>query len=249
MLIEGTQKQILLDAQPGVEYNLKSLLGWIDNNDPKRFEKLFFRDVLYSRKHFNEVYFRKEASFIHLIRNDYHESLNITINEFFPFYMQPYTKDMKITLYKPRNDIEDDENFYIHAHSLVPNNYASYEYTGYGFEFEKYQIGLLFRYKNITLQPNEVMTLTLSVKKRMIGVEKIPVDISMDANVPPLPIQYHSINKTSNFSGITYSQSWLVTLLEPDFSMTFNINAMTFGVFGILINYLYYATIDVANFF
>ena len=57
MLIEGTQKQILLDAQPGVEYNLKSLLGWIDNNDPKRFEKLFSKDVLYSRKHFNEVYF------------------------------------------------------------------------------------------------------------------------------------------------------------------------------------------------
>ena len=102
---------------------------------------------------------------------------------------------------------------------------------------------------NILLEPDQDMVLNLKMKKRLIGAEKMPADVSMDANVPSLPIIYKEAgasNQKNNYK-IAYSPAWLVTLLEPDFSMAFNLNAMMFGVFGTVVHYLYSVTVELGN--
>lgn len=75
----------------------------------------------------------------------------------------------------------------------------------------------------------------------------MPVDVSIDGNVPPLPIFYKDIHNTEE--GVVFSPSWIITMMEPDFSMAFNLNAMASGVLGTVLHYLFSVTVDPLSLF
>ena len=103
------------------------------------------------------------------------------------------------------------------------------------------------------------MVVIFRLKKRMISAQRIPVDVSMDANVPPLPILYREKADHSDglydtqkmllrpFSDMIFSPAWIMTMSEPDDTMAFNTNAMMFGTLGAILHYLFSVTVDVKD--
>lgn len=187
-------------------------------------------------------------SFLHMVKNQSNRTYSLAVHEFFPFYLQMYTKDIQLDVYKP--GAEETEQV---TDAYVPKGYTKHEYKHYRLDFDKGNIGLWFSFSNITLEPQEIMVLRLKLKKRMINAQSMPVDVSMDANVPSLPIVYREVDsrtkKAISQAKVTYSPSWLITIMEPDFSMAFNLNAMTCGVLGVVVHYLFAVTVDVKNLF
>ena len=237
--------KVLLAGEPGVGYNLKLLLGWINYQDKISSEPLFYTQDLVSKKHFNDIYYDRKLSFVHMVKNQSNKTQDITLSEFFPHYLQMYTKDIQIDIYSSVNG--DTEG---HSHSFISTNSTKRECTDYKLGFSQGSIGLWFKFSNIILKPGETMLMKLKLKKYMISTQSIPVDISMDANVPPLPILYKEVDVMSPIktqSKIAYSQSWVIVIMEPDFSMAFNLNAMFFGVLGAALHWLFTTTVDIKD--
>lgn len=222
------ESKTLLKADIGVDYNLKLLLGWIDYSSTTT-SQVGTHDLV-SKKYLNDIYFDREMSFVHHITNRSNKTYEISTFEFFPHYLKMYTKDIQIEIHQ--------------------NNGTKRDHRDYQISFEKASIGLWFRFSNITLIPGERMVMTLKIQKKMISAESMPADISLDANVPPLPILYKDISearKDKQAIKTAFSQSWMVVIMEPDASMVFNLNAMFFGVLGASIHWLFTTTIDVKD--
>jgi hypothetical protein len=235
---------MLLDGEPGLNYNLNLLLGWISYDGSTNFKQLYETGDLLSKRHFNDIYFAKKLSFVHLLKNQSNKTLSVSIFEFFPSYLKMYTKDIKMSIYSPGGE---DMDLGQEWHSYIPKGYTKKEYNDYTLNFDKGTIGLWFRFDNIILKPNQIMLLHLDVKKHMINQESQPVDSSMDANVPPLPILYHEVTDgkvAKEQIKISYSESWVIVNMEPDRSMPFNINAMFIGVIGITMHWVLTNLVD-----
>ena len=58
--------------------------------------------------------------------------------------------------------------------------------------------------------------------------EEYPNDVARGFNIPHMPVYY----KTQNDWSKTSSPSILIMTPEPDFSMPFNVNAVTHVIFG-----------------
>lgn len=231
---------VLLDGEPGLNYNLNLLMGWISYDKSTNFKDLYQTGDLLSKRHFNDIYFARKVSFVHLLKNQSNKTLSVSIFEFFPSYLRMYTKDIKMSIYSPS---KESVNFY----SYIPQGYTEEQYNDYKLHFEKGNIGLWFRFGSIILEPNQIMLLHLDVQKNMLNAENQPVDASMDANVPPLPILYHEVTDgkvTKEQMKIAYSESWVIVNMEPDRSMPFNINAMFVGCIGIVMHWLMKILID-----
>ncbi|CAI2364004.1 unnamed protein product [Moneuplotes crassus] len=227
-LHQGHESKTLLKADIGIDYNLKLLLGWIDYSSIT-ISKVGTDDLV-SKKYLNDIYFDREMSFVHHITNRSNKTYEISTFEFFPHYLKMYTKDIQIEIHQSDGTKRDHRYYQI--------------------SFEKASIGLWFRFSNITLAPEERMVMTLKIQKKMISAESMPADISLDANVPPLPMLYRDISevrKDKQAIKTTFSQSWMVVIMEPDASMVFNLNAMFFGVLGASIHWLFTTTIDIKD--
>jgi hypothetical protein len=72
------------------------------------------------------------------------------------------------------------------------------------------------------------------VRKVLIPFEEYPNDPNRGFNIPHMPIYYHYEGDIDQQSTTTYSQSLLLKNIEPDFSMPFNVNAVTNALIGFL---------------
>lgn len=142
----------MLKADPGISYNLKLFLGWIDYEDSEhKLSSSFLNtpEALQSVKNFNDIYFEKHVTFTHLVKNVHSENktLSVSIFEYFPFYLQLYTKDIQIDIFKPpmnnteaktaKSEVEHGIEF--PQSGYVPNGYVRHEYKDYQLDFDKVQ--------------------------------------------------------------------------------------------------------------
>ena len=78
--------------------------------------------------------------------------------------------------------------------------------------------------------------LSFRIDKKLMNFEDYPNDVQRGFNIWHMPVYYKAGGQISK----TYTQSILVMTPEPDFSMPFNVNAVTHMLFGILfINTVY----------
>lgn len=76
----------------------------------------------------------------------------------------------------------------------------------------------------------------------MNNFEDYPNDIARGFNIPHMPIFYNL--KGVEQSSMIYSDGILISSPEPDYSMPFNVNAVTHMLLGILLVNLIYIVYD-----
>jgi len=72
--------------------------------------------------------------------------------------------------------------------------------------------------------------------------EDYPNDIARGFNIPHMPIFFNL--KGAKESSMIYSDGLLISAYEPDYSMPFNVNAVTHMLLGILLVNLTYMVYD-----
>ena len=96
----------------------------------------------------------------------------------------------------------------------------------------------LMTISGLVVPPRAEVTITLGIKKYLRQFELYPNDPSRGFNIMHMPLLYRA--KTTNNQSQTnnwermWAQAMLVQIPEPDFSMPFNVNAVTCGMLGIL---------------
>ena len=86
--------------------------------------------------------------------------------------------------------------------------------------------------RDVEIAPNSEIVISFGLRKIMIPFEDYPNDPNRGLNIPQMPVFYTlgsdpSVKKTM-------SQSMLLKNMEPDFSMPFNVNAVTNALIGLL---------------
>ena len=74
--------------------------------------------------------------------------------------------------------------------------------------------------------------ITFRINKQLNNFEEYPNDIARGFNIPHMPIFYSF--KDVETPSMVYSSGLLISTPEPDFSMPFNVNAITHMLLGIL---------------
>ena len=141
------------------------ILGWIDSKETKALEK----QDLNVKRYMNDVYFEKRISMVEMIKNQSNKTLEFSINEFIPHYLQVYTKDMKVSIY------EENEN----ERKLVKEMYGplyskNKTHEGLIWDMKKQQNGISLwigiynqsSSSNFVLEANQVLILNLKLKKK-----------------------------------------------------------------------------------
>ena len=82
------------------------------------------------------------------------------------------------------------------------------------------------------LKPNDQLMITFRINKQLNNFEEYPNDIARGFNIPHMPIFYFF--KDNKDPSMVYSSGLLISTPEPDFSMPFNVNAITHMLLGIL---------------
>lgn len=89
------------------------------------------------------------------------------------------------------------------------------------------------------LLPSDELVLSYGVKKTLQNFEDYPNDPQRGFNLPHMPIYYRFASE-KEFEEPVHSTAMLVITPAPDFSMPFNVNAVTHVLFGALfINTVY----------
>jgi hypothetical protein len=88
----------------------------------------------------------------------------------------------------------------------------------------------IIRIKDLVIPPHTEMLITFGVRKLLLPFEEYPNDPNRGFNIPQMPIFYSIEGHSYSF----YSKSLLVHNMEPDFSMPFNVNAVTNALIGLL---------------
>ena len=88
--------------------------------------------------------------------------------------------------------------------------------------------------KTPILAPDERGMITFRIEKKLMNFEDYPNDVQRGFNIWHMPLFYQTeeVNGKSHTEKL-YSNSLLVMTPEPDFSMPFNVNAVTHMLFGI----------------
>jgi len=125
-------KKLLLAGEPGVNYNLKLILGRVSFDASNDYNKLFISPDLISIKHLNDIYFGRETTMVHMIKNrsQKSQSYDLLINEYFPFYIQLYLKDVKAFIYSPTTHDPSDGKW-------INEGAQRREITDFGISFDK----------------------------------------------------------------------------------------------------------------
>jgi len=86
--------------------------------------------------------------------------------------------------------------------------------------------------------------ISFGVRKILLPFEDYPNDPNRGFNIPQMPLFY----KYDDRSGSLFSKSLLVQNLEPDFSMPFNVNAVTNALIGLLFINTYNTLVKASRF-
>jgi hypothetical protein len=81
------------------------------------------------------------------------------------------------------------------------------------------------------MEVDDTVIVVAQVDKHLMNFEAYPNDVSRGFNLWHMPVFYEIDNQQS----LIYSPAMLVMTPEPDFSMPFNVNAVTHVLFGILL--------------
>ena len=81
------------------------------------------------------------------------------------------------------------------------------------------------------LQPGQRGVLTFRIQKKLMNFEDYPNDVQRGFNIWHMPVYFSTTKKDIHR---VFSDSILVMTPEPDFSMPFNVNAVTHMLFGIM---------------
>ena len=89
---------------------------------------------------------------------------------------------------------------------------------------------LIVGIKNLIIPPLTEVVLSFGVRKIMMPFEDYPNDPNRGFNIPQMPLYYSLGDEKGSF----FSKAMLVQDMEPDFSMPFNVNAVTNALIGLL---------------
>ena len=87
---------------------------------------------------------------------------------------------------------------------------------------------------SIVLGPNEQLMVTYKINKVLKNFEEYPNDVARGFNIAHMPVFYEFQGSNPGAEEMLYSESILIQTPEPDFSMPFNVNAVTHALFGII---------------
>ena len=173
---------------------------------------------LRSERYISDLAFRKEGLYIHILKNmDSDKTIsNILLQDFYPRNIRPVMHSVQINHQKGKK-VEAINYFDPRIEMAV--NYNEFSDST-----------LILKTKNLTLQPGEQLMLTFRVTKSLRNFEEYPNDVSRGFNIPHTPIFYTLDGEKQQ----AFSTYMLIMTPEPDFSMPFNVNAVTHMLIGTL---------------
>lgn len=86
----------------------------------------------------------------------------------------------------------------------------------------------------ILMEPLDSLIVTFRIRKQLSNFEEYPNDAARGFNIAHMPVFYKFQEKNVAPASMVYSSALLVSTPEPDFSMPFNVNAVTHMLFGVL---------------
>ena len=172
-------------------------------------------------RYVSDLYYQKEGLMIHNMQNlDPHEReiTSINLQDYLPRNLRPMMHSIKL-YHKGMHESDPVKELDV---SSVINMKVDYN------EDSDSMINLKL---TVVLKPYEKLLLTYRINKMLRNFEEYPNDVMRGFNVPHMPV-YYSFN-TGDKDKI-FSANILIQTPEPDFSMPFNVNAVTCVLFGSL---------------
>ena len=165
----------------------------------------------------SDLSFSKHGKWVHCLRlnEEGDATAHAFVHEFVPHFMKPYLHTLVV---RGQDGLEQ--------RVAVSASYS--------------EEGTLVRVEGIHVRAGEEVCLVMEVKKRLLHFEAYPNDPNRGLDVPQMPIMYDICAEGGSdcVRKSTFSRAMLVQIPQPDFSMPFNVNAITSSLIGfIFINF------------
>eukprot|EP00347_Sterkiella_histriomuscorum_P003512 403364016 len=218
------------DAKIKSIYNFKQ----VSSSEPLpvkliRLDKSQFQDIelkvkeLQSERYVADLHFAKEGTLYHKLSNhNLTHDFEVEIQEAFPNFLRPFIHSLRIIV----KEIESEQVTEIQL-----------DYDKIKLEFKEDSSSIL-RLKNLKVPAYSELVISVQLRKHLNGFEDYPNDPNRGFNIPQMPIYFRKLGlNDSQNDGVwqeIYSKALLIQTLEPDFSMPFNVNAVTNALIGFL---------------
>lgn len=163
--------------------------------------------------------FDRHIQFVHDIENLMDDNVLVTVSDNLPYFFKTFISTLNITLFNTRT------NKTVELPKNEIHKYLHVKYT------ERHDI--LVTLSKIKIESSEKLKITINLEKKLLHFEDYPNDPNRGFDIPHMPV-YYTVDSISQKWKQTFSNSLLVLLPEPDFSMPFNVNAVTCVVIGYL---------------
>ena len=179
--------------------------------------------------------FERFAEYVSVLKNNGEKRITFLFQEYIPYFLKPYFHKLNIT-----SSIRGDILPIVHS---VDNPHIYIDFDS--------QKNCYFKIFGITINAGEMLTIRLEIEKRVLLFEDYPNDASRGFELRPMPLFYYEgeegnmdddksaygsilnigqneiIYKGRTDWGVIYSNGLLVMIPQPDFSMPFNVIAIT----------------------
>ena len=203
--------------------------------------------TLTSERYVSDAHFSKDGTFFHILKNsDPEHVIEIYTQDYFVASLKPYMHELYI-----KAKFFDDKN----KHQSIVLADSEYEVKHEYLRGESSNENMVTISKLI-IPPRAEITISFGVLKSLMQFEQYPSDPQRGIDVPQMPILYRfqqtekeiADGKVHNWKTFD-SAPMLVQTPEPDFSMPFNVNAVTNALLGIFYINMYNAMVKPKRFF
>ncbi|CDW82854.1 gpi transamidase component gpi16 [Stylonychia lemnae] len=189
-----------------------------------KYDKNIYSDVelqvkqIESERYVSDLHFAKEGTLFHKIKNNMNtDQADLVIQEYLPNFLRPFIHTAKYFI----KDLESGK--------VIEKRLGA---TQLSIEYDEMSSSII-KIKNLQIPAQSEILISIRIRKHLNMFEDYPNDPNRGFNIPQMPILFKAANQ-SKWSE-TYSKSLLVQTIEPDFSMPFNVNAVTNALLGFMI--------------
>lgn len=191
--------------------------------------------------------FSKDATFFHILKNGHDKkALEVVTQDYFISSLKPYMHELSIRV-RFFKDESSQAKFIGRDDYTVKHSYIRQGEGDSGSSSEN-----IITISNLVIPPQAELIITYGVRKSMMNFEEYPNDPQRGFNLMHMPVLYREFQKkqmegdqeqVDDSRRLPWKQiesaAMLVQIPEPDFSMPFNVNAVTLGVLGVFMINMY----------
>mmetsp|Transcript_12768 Transcript_12768/g.19770 ORF Transcript_12768/g.19770 Transcript_12768/m.19770 type:complete len:217 (+) Transcript_12768:916-1566(+) len=185
---------------------------------------------LQSQRYLSDISHYDHGLYVHkLVNKGKHPIDSIFLQDWFMNNFRPHMQSL--TLFRKRAGSSFTEEYSLYSLERGRSDLKFDANIQYSATSDSH-ITMSLRGDKAVLQPDDSLMITFEVRKALRNFEEYPNDIARGLNIPHMPIYY--TEEAQGQVKMVMSEGILAQTPEPDFSMPFNVNAVTHMIFGVL---------------